>query len=233
MKKKTKSLTVYFASELFSLKHLIGNAYLAEAIYEKSHGRYLCVLPQNLEQRGNTAQSIRDQDILTLLECDLGLFNYDGTELDSGTVVEFMFAKFADIPSVILRSDFRHGGDQRGDPWNLMTSFYPRTANVIVDSLGLYKATMKNRRTQPPHDEIVRLAGQHSSANAQHMCERIAEACVRALDRVVALDPVMPKHLREEAYNWLALMPGFRGKEKTLRKQLDDILERKVERDLL
>ena len=114
MKKKKQSLTVYFASELFSLKHLIGNAYLAEAIYEKSHGRYLCVLPQNLEQRGNTAKSIRDQDILTLLGCDLGLFNYDGTELDSGTVVEFMFAKFADIPSVILRSDFRQGGDQRG-----------------------------------------------------------------------------------------------------------------------
>jgi len=232
MKKKSKSLTVYFASELFSLKHLIGNAYLAEAIYEKSHGRYLCVLPQNLEQRGNTAQSIRDQDILTLLQCDLGLFNYDGTELDSGTVVEFMFAKFADIPSVILRSDFRHGGDQRADPWNLMTSFYPRTANIIVDSLGLYKTTMKNRRTQP-RDEVVRLAGQHSSADAQHMCERIAEACVRALDRVAALDPVMPKYLREEVYSWLALMPGFRGKEKALRKQLEAILEHKAGRGLL
>lgn len=232
MKKKSKSLTVYFASELFSLKHLIGNAYLAEAIYEKSHGRYLCVLPQNLEQRGNTAHSIRDQDILTLLQCDLGLFNYDGTELDSGTVVEFMFAKFADIPSVILRSDFRHGGDQRADPWNLMTSFYPRTTNVVIDSLGLYKTAMKSRRAQP-RDEIVRLAGQHSSADAQRMCERIAEACVRSLDRVAALDPVMPRHLQEEVYNWLALMPAFRGKEKALRKQLEDILEHKARRGLL
>jgi len=232
MKKKKKSYTVYFASELFSLKHLIGNAYLAEAIYEKSHGRYLCVLPQNLEQRGNTARSIRDQDILTLLRCDLGLFNYDGTEIDSGTVVEFMLAKFADIPSVILRSDFRHGGDQRGDPWNLMTSFYPRTANVIIDSLGLYKTKMKSRRSQP-RDEIVRLAGQHSSADAQGMCERIAEACVRGLDRVVSLDPVMPKHLQEEVYNWLALMPAFHGKEKALRKELEHILEHKTEHDLL
>jgi nucleoside 2-deoxyribosyltransferase len=232
MKIKMKSYTVYFASELFSLKHLIGNAYLAEAIYEKSHGRYLCVLPQNLEQRGNTAQSIRDQDIRTLLECDLGLFNYDGTELDSGTVVEFMFAKFADIPSVIIRSDFRHGGDQRGDPWNLMTSFYPRTANVIIDSLGLYKSKMK-RRGLAPTDEIVRLAGQHSSAYAQLMCEHIAEACVRAFDRVLALEPVMPKHLREEVFQWLALMPGFRGKEKDLRKDLERILETKIDRDLL
>jgi nucleoside 2-deoxyribosyltransferase len=232
MKKKRKSYTVYFGSELFSLKHLIGNAYLAEAIYEKSHGRFLCVLPQNLEQRGNTAQSVRDQDIRTLLECDLGLFNYDGTELDSGTVVEFMFAKFADIPSVILRSDFRHGGDQRGDPWNLMTSFYPRTASVIVDSLGLYKTSLKRRRIGPL-DEVVRLAGQHSSADAQVMCEQIASVVVRALDRVLAVAPVMPKHLREEVYNWLALMPGLRGKEKILRKDFERILEHKVRRDLL
>lgn len=229
---KRKSLNVYFASELFSLKHLIGNAYLAEAIYEKSHGRYLCVLPQNLEQRGNTAKSIRDQDLLTLLRCDLGLFNYDGTELDSGTVVEYMFAKFADIPSVILRSDFRNGGDQRGDPWNLMSSFYPRTANVVIDSLGTYKTIMKRRRTSP-RDEIVRLAGQHSSANAQHMCELIAQACVRALDRVSQADPVMPRHLQEEVYNWLALLPGFRGKPKTLRREMESILEQKAERGLL
>ncbi len=232
MKPKKRSYTVYFASELFSQKHLIGNAYLAEAIYERSHGRYLCVLPQNLEQRGNTAQSIRDQDITTLLDCDLGLFNYDGTELDSGTVVEFMLAKFADIPAVILRSDFRHGGDQRGDPWNLMTSFYPRTANVIVDSLGVYKTKMKGRGRHPT-DEVVRLAGLHSSANAQLMSEHIADACVRALDKVVVMEPRLPKHLREEVYQWLALMPGLRGEEKTLRRKMEQRLKAKVERDLI
>ncbi len=232
MKKRRKSYTVYFASELFSSKHLIGNAYLAEAIYEKSHGRYLCVLPQNLEQRFTTAQSIRDNDLRTLLDCDLGLFNYDGTELDAGTVVEFMFAKFADIPAVLLRSDFRNGGDQRGDPWNLMTSFYPRCVNVIVDSLGLYKGAMKRRRSGEM-DEVVRLAGQHSSIHAQAMCEQIAQACVRAFDRVLTFDPVMPKHLREEVYSWLALMPQLRAKEKILRKEFERRLEKKVERGLL
>jgi nucleoside 2-deoxyribosyltransferase len=232
MKKKLKSYNVYFASELFTSKHLIGNAYLAEAIYDKSHGRYLCVLPQNLEQRGNTAHAIRDQDLRTLLDCDLGLFNYDGAELDAGTVVEFLFAKFADMPSVILRSDFRQGGDQRGDPWNLMTSFFPRTANVIVDSLGIYKGAMK-RRGGTSADEVVHLAAQHSTADAQKMCDQIAQACVRAFDRVLAIEPVMPKHLREEIYNWLAIMPGLRGKEKVLRKEFEQILERKVERNLL
>lgn len=234
MKKKKASYTVYFASELFSLKHVIGNAYLAEAIYEKSHGKYLCVLPQNLEQRSTSAHAVRDRDIRALLECDFGLFNYDGPELDSGTVVEFMLAKFADLPAVILRSDFRRAGDQRGDPWNLMTSFYPRTVNVIVDSLGAYKASRRRRPPRArPTDEVVRLAGQHSSADAQNMCEEIAAACVRALDQVAQLEPRMPKHLREEVYAWLALMPGLRGKEKLLRKDMEALLSRKVQQGLL
>jgi hypothetical protein len=43
----------------------------------------------------------------------------------------------------------------------------------------------------------------------------------------------MPRYLREQAYNWLALMPGLRGKEKALRKEFERYLERKVERGLL
>lgn len=224
-----QSYTVYFGSELFSLKHLIGNAYLAEAIYEKSHGKYLCMLPQDFEPRGKTPRTVRDQDIRALLNCDLGLFNYDGTELDSGTVIEFMLAKFADIPSVILRSDIRDAGDG-SDPWNLMSSFFPRTVNVIANSLGDYKTIMKRRRRL---NEVIRLAGQHSSADAQRTCERVAALCVQAFDRALRLPPVMPKHLREEVYNWLALMPGLRGKEKTLRKEFERILETKVKKGLL
>ena len=65
------------------------------------------------------------------------------------------------------------------------------------------------------------------------MCDRIAGQVVRALDRVLRAEPVMPKHLREEVYAWLALMPRLRGRPKELRKQFERYLERKVERDLL
>ena len=51
-KKTTRTYSVYFGGELFSLKRLIGNAWLAEAIYEKSHGKYRCLLPQDLLPRG-------------------------------------------------------------------------------------------------------------------------------------------------------------------------------------
>jgi len=229
MKKKKSSCTVYFGSELFTLKHLIGNAWLAEAIYEKSHGRYRCLLPQDIELRSSTPRTIRDQDIRALISCDLGLFCFDGTELDAGTVIEFMFAKFADIPAVLLRTDLRAAGDG-SDPWNLMASFYPRTASVVIDSLATYKSSSPRRRKL---DEVVRLAGQHSSATAQIACEQIATACVRAFDRVREIEPLMPGHLREEVYNWLALMPGLRGKQKALRKEFEKILERKVDKDLL
>jgi nucleoside 2-deoxyribosyltransferase len=229
-KKKPRSLAVYFAGEFFSLKQLIGNAYLAEAVYEKSHGRYLCQLPQDFNIRGTTARSVRDQDIRALLSCDLALFNFDGVELDGATIVEFMFAKFADIPAVILRSDFRTVRKGTG-PWNLMASYYPRTVNVVLNGLLAYKTIMKRRHRKL--DEIIRLAGQHSSADAQRMCDEIAAACVRALDKVRTIEPVMPKYVREEVYNWLSLMPGLRGKEKTLRRQFEGYLERKVELDLL
>ena len=108
--KKSGSLTVYFSSELYALQHLIGNAYLAEAIYERSHGRYLCLLPQDLEPRSVRPRGIRDQDIRNLIGCDLALFVFDGADIESGTAIEFMLAKFADVPAVILRSDLRNGG---------------------------------------------------------------------------------------------------------------------------
>ncbi len=231
MKKKKRSYTVYFAGELFSLKHLIGNAWLAEAIYEKSHGKFRCVLPQDFTWRGRGPRAIRDGNLRALVACDLALFAYDGTELDSGTVVEFMLAKFADIPSVLVRTDVRAAGDWRTEPWNLMTSFFPRTATVIVPSLFHYRATLQSRHRRL--DDALRLAGQHSSAHAQLVCERTAAQCVRALDRVLAVEPVMPKYVREEVYHWLARLPALRGKEKALRKEFERYLEHKVERALL
>ncbi len=134
--------SVYFGGELFDLKHLAGNALLAESIYTQSRGKYRCHLPQDFELRGLDPQVIRDQDIIALLDSDLAIFNFDGTELDSGTVIEFMIAKFADIPAVLLRTDLRAAGDQGDatkDPWNLMASFYPRTEVVRAASLIDYR----------------------------------------------------------------------------------------------
>ena len=217
-----QTYTFYFGGELFSGKHLLGNAVLAETIFERSQGRYRAVLPQNLEQRDTTPHAIRDQDLRALLACDLGLFHYDGPELDSGTVVEFMFAKFADIPAVLVRSDFRNGGDQAGvgDPWNLMSSYFPRTTNVVLDAMALYQ---KGLAAQLPvaAGATNTLENNRSGKAGQSMVEQTADAIIHAFDKVVALPPVLPTTLREEVYHWLALMPGFKtGGEKQVAEWL-------------
>jgi len=232
MKKKKRSYTVYLGGELFSLKHLIGNAWLGEAIYEKSHGKFRCLLPQDfVHLRGRSSYSIRDCNLRALAACDLGLFHFDGTELDSGTVVEFMFAKFADMPAVLVRTDIRNAGDYRDEPWNLMASHFPRTSSVMVPSLFDYRSTLHRRYRRM--DDAMRLAGQHSSAAAQPVCERVAAQIIRAFERLLQSEPVLPKHLREETYQWLALLPALQGNKKELRKEFEGYLERKVERGLL
>ena len=229
MKKKSRSLTVYFASELYSLKHLIGNAYLAEAIYEKSHGRYLCDLPQDLEPRGSRPHPIRDQAIRSLISSDLALFLFDGPDIDSATAIEFMYAKFADIPSVILRSDLRAGGDGP-ESWSLMASYYPRTLTIVLDSLASYKAIIKRR--QRTMDEIIRLAGQHVRPERSECATKWpGPAC--GLSSGCATRAGHARYLREEIFNWLPLMPGLSGKEKALRKEFEHYLEVKVEKGLL
>ena len=136
----SQKYSIYFAGDLFNHKDLIGNLLLSEAIEKNSAGRFVCVVPQHLEQSTNRSIDIRNNDLSEVVKADLILLNFDGTELDSGTVIEFLFAKALDIPAVILRSDFRSAGDQeRGDPWNLMCSGYPRTRTIKLNSMTWYQ----------------------------------------------------------------------------------------------
>src|ERR1700726_2066554 len=194
---------VYFAGELFSSKHLVGNAALADAIAKVSNLSFACVLPQTLETGEMSAQDIRDKDIVTLIGCDLALFNFDGPELDSGTVTEFMFAKFADIPSLLLRTDFRRAGDQGDDPWNLMLSFYPRTRTLCLNSMEIYKEALST--------------GVSPVQAGQSLVEEVAVATVRELELLSKLTPALPQELAEPVFRWLSKMPGFHSLESSER----------------
>ena len=184
------SKSFYFAGELFSQKHLIGNALLAQSIYETSEQQYLPILPQDLEFRDVTPKAIRDQDLLSLIQCDLALFHFDGPELDSGTVVEFMFAKFADIPSVILRTDFREGGDQAGsgDPWNLMCSFYPRTEVVLSSCLESSSKAGHQRQDLENYDPNALTSNLEAHQKA---IKATAQEVIEAFDNVLETPPVL------------------------------------------
>jgi nucleoside 2-deoxyribosyltransferase len=197
------SLSVYFAGELFNAKHLLGNAGLAAAIQRRSNRQFVCVLPQTMESREEGAHFIRDEDLEHLICSDLSIFNFDGSEIDSGTVVEFLVAKFADIPALLLRTDFRRGGDQGQDPWNLMLSFYPRTKTCCLDSMALYKTALAQ--------------GQDPSSAADWMLDQIAAQVVKELEQLVQLKPILPSKLTNSVHDWLVQFPGFRSPESITR----------------
>ncbi|PTY06749.1 hypothetical protein DB346_00345 [Verrucomicrobia bacterium LW23] len=140
---------VYLAGTLFNVREVSGNVELAEAIEAAAaatEGRAIrCVLPQELPFPAQPSPvDIRNTDIAAVLGADALVLQFDGLELDSGTVAEFMLAKAADIPCVLLRTDIRAGGDQSGpdaEPWNLMLSGWPRTRTVLVPSLLMWVAS--------------------------------------------------------------------------------------------
>ena len=216
--------TIYFAGQLFDHKHLAGNALLASRIDRASEGRYLCILPQDLEQRGIGPMGIRDQDLRAVMECDLALFNFDGAEIPVGAVVEYMYAKTLDIPSVILRTDFRGGGDQdaEGDPWNLMASFYPRTRIRHIDGMQWYQ-------------ESLRQGGDAGQVSERYQL-RIADVVIELLDEARAIPPIMGggREEVERAYCWALRMAG--GGMTDLASDaafLRTVIDRKVEMGLL
>jgi len=165
----TRAKKVYWAGDLFDLKDLIGNRMLADAFEHQAEGRWHAVLPQESEANGKRSNSIRDNDLEMLFTSDAVVANFDGTDLDSGTVVEFCFAKFLDLPVVLLRTDFRNRNDPATcpDPWNLMCSGFPRTEVV------LYPAMQKI-----------------TSLDFASMTADLGWRIVQALDRCAAMPPV-------------------------------------------
>lgn len=169
-------LKIYFAGDLFDAKDLGGNLLLAEAVEKISDNRYQVMLPQDgeCEVIERTAESIRDADFELLFECDIIVANFDGPDPDSGTVTEFCFAKMADIPALLLRTDFRDSGDRTlpdGDPWNLMCSHYPRTRVLFLNAMVRYHQCKAGGR----------------EGLAERFYSSIASEIVRELDELVTM----------------------------------------------
>ncbi len=215
------SYTIYFAGDLFDHKHLIGNAVLADFIERLSEGRYVCQVPQNFEMVSFRGVDIRNIDLKEVMACDLGLFNFDGPDIDSGTVVEFMFAKMLDIPSVILRTDLRISGDGDREDWNLMATHYPRTNNVKIRSLAWY------REVQEQTDSLADLTDQ--------LYTRLANAVISALDDV-RQQPPLPKPnpiTPEIIYQWAVQFPASGFAEQCGEDFVENVLARKRAKGLI
>ena len=210
-----KSLKIYFAGDLFDHKDLAGNLILADAIEKASNNRYQIMLPQDgeCEVVNRTSQSIRDADFKLLFNCDLVIANFDGHDLDSGTVVEFCFAKMLDMPALLLRTDFRHSGDNSlpdTEPWNLMCSHYPRTRVLHLNAMELYHQSRA-------------VAGQGSML--EEFYSTLAEKCVAELDAVTSERSWLKKDQLPDQFR--AVLNAVGG---TVKDHFpDDILEKLIE----
>jgi hypothetical protein len=75
-----------------------------------------------------------------------------------------------------------------------MTSFYPRTETVWLNSMELYHEALRE--------------GGSAMAAAGAVVERVAEEVCAGLERVLALPAVMRREVGPAVYEWLAAMPG-------------------------
>ena len=178
--KMEKSLRIYYAGDLFDHKDLAGNLLLAQSVESLSGKKYLPMLPQNGEVNKKRSLDIRDGDYDLLLSCDVFLGNFDGPDLDSGTVAEFLFAKMLDMPAVLLRTDFRCPAESSTspDPWNLMCSGYPRTRSLVLHGMELWHSAASD--------------GKKGEALVRAYHNSIAEKIIMELDQAVAMEKVFP-----------------------------------------
>ncbi|MBR2434365.1 MAG: nucleoside 2-deoxyribosyltransferase [Lentisphaeria bacterium] len=212
-----KPITIYWAGDLFDFKDLTGNVEMAAAVEARSAGKYQVKLPQLSESNSlRTITAIRDADLELLFSCDCIVANFDGCDLDSGTVVEFCFAKMLDLPAVLLRTDFRTGCDQGpgGDPWNLMCSGYPRTNTVVLHGMQVFHQHYKGAEDWKNKLDSYR--------------NDIAERVIHALDQSIAADPVFPVAVMEEQYARAAAAAGGSLPALFPRARIEELLASKM-----
>ncbi len=213
------AMRIYHAGDLFDFKHLSGNRLLSDAVQKVSHGFYQTILPQDTEGNQLRNTSIRNGDLELVMSCHLALFNFDGTDLDSGTVVEFMITKMLDIPCVLLRTDFRNAGDQTvsSDPWNLMCSDYPRSLTVRIHAMNLYHQYVSGP------DGLSAYLGE------------IATQVISGFDRVRTMPSLFQGDLAkaEKIYSWVAEACGNELGKVMTKERIEQIVREKAELDLL
>lgn len=194
--KKKSPITVYMAGDLWSHKDLVGNVLLADYVNKVSCRRYLCVLPQDLEEPVHRTIDIRNLDLKHVMTSDMAIFNFDGATLDPGTVVEFVYAKMLDIPCVILRTDFRAAGEghKDQDPWNLMVSKWPRSKVVKLHGMLEYQNARK---------------GASLASAITKLYLKMAGELVGALDEVRHEKPLVSNQKQlSHIYQWALQCPG-------------------------
>ena len=203
----------YLAGGLFTQYDLASNVHLKAAVWRLSSGKFELDLPQSKElrqlEREDLAAYIRNADILRLVEADILIARFDGQELDTGALVEFMIARMLGKPTVILRSDSRHA-DSSGldEPYNLMVKNWPRTIELQVDSFNDYIQMITEARETNQDSASSQLFLEAELSAAQKGFDSLATRLIGAMNAVLQLDSPYPGDLRELVYKAVRYTPG-------------------------
>lgn len=210
---KDQVLTIYTAGGMFTYRELAMNLYLKEAIWRQSFGKFQLVLPQSEQpeefEHVDVSIRIRNTDLWHVMRTDLLLAQFDGLELDAGTVAEFMMAKFLGKPTVILRSDSRRmSNDSFDEPYNLMVKNYPRTKVVHIDSLFDYLDRWEKEKGQINSVESFESLLELEKRSIEEGIEFLAQQILAAFDEVLQIPSPYPPEYRKMIYRAARLMPG-------------------------
>jgi nucleoside 2-deoxyribosyltransferase len=222
---------IYSAGGLFTQDELGTNVLLKEAVWRLSNGKFQLFLPQSREiqelDRPDVDAYIRNIDLLAVVKSDIILARFDGLELDSGTVVEFVMAKSLGKPTVILRSDFRRVNFANFcEPYNLMVKNWPRSVEVHLNSYRIWASLFANKLQELKDEDRFQGTLKAELGTMQKSVDAIAEQIIASMEAVIKMKSPYPPEYQEEVYKALRYSPGSGFEELLTESELEETLLR-------
>jgi nucleoside 2-deoxyribosyltransferase len=223
--------TIYSAGGLFTQDELATNVMIKDAVWRLSNGKFQIFLPQSREiqelDQPNIEAYIRNTDLLEVVKSDIILARFDGLELDSGTVVEYMLAKFLGKPTVILRSDFRSVSFlPLVEPYNLMIKNWPRTVEIHLNSYQIWAELFAKEIQSPGVSESFQGLMNAELGTLQKSVDEVSKQVIIALEAVIKLkSPYLPE-FQEIVYQASRFSPGSGFEELLTTSELAEIIRR-------
>jgi nucleoside 2-deoxyribosyltransferase len=223
--------TIYSAGGLFTQDELATNVMLKEAIWRLSNGKFQIFLPQSREIREldqpNIEAFIRNTDLLEVVKADIILARFDGLELDSGTVAEYMMAKFLGKPTVILRTDFRSVSFlPLVEPYNLMVKNWPRTVDIHLNSYRIWAELFAEERQGSGDSESLQGLMKAEAGTLQKSVDEVARQVISALEAVIKMKSPYPPEYQDVVYQASRFSPGSGFDELLTTSELAGIMQR-------
>lgn len=223
--------TIYSAGGLFTQDELTTNVLIKEAVWRLSGGKFQLVLPQSREMKEldhpNIEAFIRNDDLLQLITADMLLARFDGLELEAGTVVEYMTAKFLGKPTVILRADFRSVNFiDPCEPYNLMVKNWPRTAQVHLHSYMLWASLMEQQHQEYAEDKSPEAKLKVEMGLIQKSVDEIATQVIDAFEEVLEMPSPYPPEYQETVYKALRFSLGSGFDQMLTESELEQTIQR-------